>query len=65
MTLSVNDLVIVTPLNLTEKNRVREHGDVWAVEQPSSVLSPTECLCKSTKTGHRRWFLQSQVKVVS
>lgn len=63
--LSKNDVVRVTTTKcLVEKNRVREHGDLWVVEQPFGVLRAWECLLKSQKTGHLRWWDHDQVRKV-
>lgn len=61
---TLDSIVTVTPANLTEKNRIREHGAVWRVKAERSPLDLNQCLLISVATGHIRWFARSQLKPI-
>lgn len=50
------------PVTLTEKNRIREHGDLWSVKQANNPIRPGEVLLSSVRTGHLRWWKKSSIK---
>jgi hypothetical protein len=57
---------VTKPLNLKERNRLKEHGDVWIVLPQSRLpVLKSKHYTKSEKTGYIRWWNVEQCEVIN
>jgi len=54
----------ITPKTAHERNRVREHGNLWETYSGNCVTKGDSKLLTSTQTGYSRWWMNDQIEKV-
>lgn len=62
MVARMRHIKIILALTNKDRNRLREHGDVWHVLKTDLFNGQPAMLTESTKTGYTRWFLIENIQ---
>lgn len=54
----------ITPKTAHERNRVREHGDLWKIYDGNCVIKGDSKLLTSVQTGYNRWWMNDQIEAI-